>query len=108
MVSGSDNHGWAYAANGWSILNIKGWQQMNADQLQLAISKEIREKGFDSVRVIERNMLLPANTIFEHITMPFRLLWRMLQTLSWQERISWVVWIWLFYLILIKMRNRYV
>jgi len=105
MVSGSDNHGWAYAANGWSILNIKGWKQMNADQLQLAISKDIREKGFDSVRVIERNMLLPANTIFEHITMPFHLLWRMLQTLSWQERISWMIWIWILNLMMIKMRQ---
>lgn len=93
MVSGSDNHGWAYAAMGWSALRIPGWQQMNADQLALAITNEIRSKGFHAVQVVERNMLLPAASIAEHFIMPLKQVWRMFQWMSFTERLSWFAWL---------------
>ncbi len=93
LVSGSDNHGWAYAASGWSVLRISGWQAMNAKQLAFAITQHIRKSGFTAIQVVERNMLLPASSIWEHITMPVRLLWHIWQTISWAERLSWLVWL---------------
>ena len=95
IVSGSDNHGWAYAASGWSILHISDWEMMNADELALAITQRIREKGFAAVQVVERHMVLPARSWIGHVTMPVQLIWQMLATLSWQERLSWMVWAWI-------------
>ncbi|MDQ7002318.1 MAG: hypothetical protein Q9N02_06480 [Ghiorsea sp.] len=93
IVSGSDNHGWAYAASGWSLLRITGWQNMGANRLALAITHLIHEQGFQAVQVVERNMVLPAQSILEHVLMPARLIWRMFQVLTWQERLSWLVWV---------------
>ncbi len=93
LVSGSDNHGWAYAANGWSALRIPGWQEMDADALALAITQLIREKRFHAVQVVERNMLLPAEHPLQHAAMPVQLLWHMFQTISLSERLSWFLWL---------------
>lgn len=96
VVSGSDNHGWAYTAVGWSVLRIQGWKTMDANQLALAITDKIRKQGFSAVQVVERNTLLPATTMLGHIMMPFKLVWHMFQTLSWAERLSWLAWLFLF------------
>lgn len=103
IVSGSDNHGWGYAANGWSILRIAGWQQLNANALALAITKKIRDDGFRAVQVVERNMVLPAKTIFEHMVMPFKLLWQMWRQLSMAERLSWLFWGWFINIVWVKL-----
>ncbi len=102
VVSGSDNHGWAYTAVGWSVLRIQGWKTMGANQLALAITNKIRKHGFTAVQVVERNTLLPAITIYDHIMMPFKLVWHMFQTLSWAERLSWLVWLLLLAILRLK------
>ncbi len=102
LVSGSDNHGWAYAAIAWSALRISNWQEMNADELAIAITTLIRNRGFAAVQVIERNMLLPASTVTEHLTMPVRLVWHMFRTISLAEALSWLVWSWLLYFVFRK------
>ncbi|MDX8384317.1 MAG: hypothetical protein R8M45_09565, partial [Ghiorsea sp.] len=106
VLYGSDNHGWAFAASAWSVLHISNWQHMNDQQLALAITDRIRDKGFDTGQVIERNMLPSPRSFIEHITMPARLFWHMLSQISLAERLSWLVWIWLFVFFITWKKNR--
>jgi hypothetical protein len=92
LVSGSDNHGYGRAAAGWTLLRIEGWQTLSADSLARKIELVIRAAGNEATRVIERRVgeTPGAFAIFAPIVVP----WRMLTTLTLQERVAWIVWIW--------------
>jgi len=106
VVYGSDNHGWAFASSGWSLLLIADWQTMHAEQLALAITDKMRADGFAAVQVIERNMLPSATSFLAHITMPVQLAWRMLLTISDVERLSWLAWAWLIVVLLLRKQRQ--
>ena len=97
MVAGSNNHGWARAVPAWSVMEIAGWRSMTPSELDTAIRQTIFRDGNRSVRVIERRAAGPVASYALTWTVPLAA-WRMLVTVSWHERISWLVWIWVGYL----------
>ena len=96
MVTGSDNHGWGRAAPGWTLLIIPGWRGMRTDSLEFAIERALR-LGHDATRVVERRVageLNGSNALEVTLTLPI-VTWGMLTTLSVDERVMWVIWVWL-------------
>ena len=97
LTGGSDNHGWGRAAPGWTLMRIVNWRgsQGGGDALALEIERTLRDNGFRGTRVAERRVADPAaNKLalgLTVITVP----WRMLTTLSNDERVVWLLWTWL-------------
>ena len=92
LVAGSDNHGWGYAAPGWTLMRIFNWRSMTPDMLALQIEAVIRGGGFEATRVVERRVADANSMLWASVlTVPAR----MLTTLSNDERVAWLVWIWL-------------
>lgn len=95
MVTGSDNHGWGRAAAGWTLLIVPGWRGMRTDSLEFAIERALR-LGREATRVIERRVAGEMNgrsALQLTLTLPL-VTWGMLTTLSPDERVVWVIWIW--------------
>jgi hypothetical protein len=95
MVSGSDNHGWGYAAPGWTMLIVPGWRGMQTDSLAVSIERSLRS-GKEASRVAERRIpgeLNGGNPIELTLTLPI-VVWSMFTTLSVDERVIWLVWTW--------------
>ena len=95
MVAGSDNHGWGYAAPGWTLLIVPGWRGMKTDSLAASIEQSLRT-GREATRVVERRIpgeLNGGNALELTLTLPI-VVWSMLTTLSVDERVIWLVWIW--------------
>jgi hypothetical protein len=95
LTAGSDNHGWGRTAPGWTLLRIYGWRAMAADSLGLHIERVIRENGFRGTRVIQRSVADPGSSALALAATVFAVPARMLTTLSNEERVVWLVWIWL-------------
>ena len=94
LVAGSDNHGWGHTAPGWTGMQIPGWRGMDADSLAEAIELYLRRGRRRATRVIERVVADPGTSpTLLALTGPI-VSWRMLTTLSADERVAWVVWIW--------------
>lgn len=94
MTGGSDNHGWGRAAPNWTLMIIFGWRGLAGDALGRQIENVIRKAGTAGTRVIERRVADGTNTLglaFTVVSAPGR----MFTTLSTDERISWLIWIWL-------------
>lgn len=99
LVAGSDNHGWGHAAAGWTALRIPGWRGMDADALAQGLELYIRRGRRRATRVVERVVADPGNSpVLLALTGP-AVFWRMLTTLSGDERVLWVIWIWAIVLI---------
>jgi len=92
LVAGSNNHGWASASPAWSVMAIVGWRSMTPAQLDTAIRSTLLRRGPRATRVIERRTPGPASLTAIAATVPVAL-WRMLITLTWLERLSWLAWI---------------
>ena len=94
LVAGSDNHGWGFTAPAWTLLQIPGWRGMGTDSLSEAIEQSIRAGGFSATQVVERR---EANTSLSQwrlmATVPL-VVGRMFTMLSENERVSWLIWIW--------------
>jgi predicted metal-dependent phosphoesterase TrpH len=94
LTSGTDNHGWGYVAPNWTLVVIKNWRDLRDDELAARIEGVMREQGFSATRVVERTSVDPvvssAALAFTVLTVP----WRMLTTLSAEERLAWLCWIW--------------
>jgi hypothetical protein len=93
LVSGSDNHGWGRTAPAWTILRILDWRGMQSDALALQIEQALRQSGFRGTRVIERRVAHPGSMLELWLTV-FIAPWRMLTTISNDERIVWLLWTW--------------
>jgi hypothetical protein len=95
LTAGSDNHGYGRAAPGWTMMRIFGWRAMAGDSLGFLIEKAIREAGFSATRVVKRRTANPGNSPLllaaTIVTVPTR----MLTTLSVEERVMWLLWIWI-------------
>jgi len=95
LVAGSDNHGWGRTAPAWTLLRIPGWRGMTGDSLVFAIEHALRG-GRGATRVGERRMAGEMNgshPVELALTLPL-VAWRMLTTLSADERVMWLVWVW--------------
>lgn len=95
MVAGSDNHGWGYAAPGWTLLIVPGWRGMKTDSLAASIEQSLRG-GREATRVAERRIpgeLNGGNALELTLTLPI-VVWGMFTTLSVDERVIWLVWTW--------------
>jgi hypothetical protein len=100
VVAGSDNHGWGRAAPGWTLLIIPGWRGMGTDSLAFAIDKTLR-LGHSATKVIERRVageLNGGNALELTFTLPI-VVWRMFTTLSVDERVMWILWIWALFVV---------
>jgi hypothetical protein len=94
LVAGSNNHGWGRTAPGWTLMRIPGWRGIVPDQLALAIESGIRGGGRRATRVVERRVAEAGGSpILLVLTVPL-VTWRMLTTLSGDQRVMWIVWTW--------------
>lgn len=95
VVAGSDNHGWGRTAPGWTLLIVPGWRGMGSDSLAYAIDKALRQ-GHTATKVVERRIageLNGGNPLELAFTLPI-VTWRMFTTLSVDERVMWILWVW--------------
>jgi hypothetical protein len=94
LLAGSNNHGWGRTAPGWTLLRIPAWRSMTPDQLATTIEQAIREAGRQATRVVERRVAEPhGNPLLVALTVP-AVAWRMGTTLSTDQRVMWLVWVW--------------
>lgn len=93
LVTGSDNHGWGYAAAGWTMMRIPGWRGMPTDSISRRIEDILRIGRRESTRTVERRVAGGSNPLALAFAAPL-IAWRMLTTLSADERVAWIIWIW--------------
>jgi hypothetical protein len=93
LTTGSDNHGWGYTAPAWTLMRPPVWRGLGSDALALTIERVIRDGGFRGSRAVERTTTYPASVAgltATIVSVPLT----MLRTLSSDERVMWLVWIW--------------
>lgn len=106
IVSGTDNHGWGYTAPAWTVLQLPGWRGMSSDSLAASIDDVIRTRGYQASRVVERRVADTGGSPWRlAATLPL-VAARMLTTLSENERVSWLIWIWIPVLLPMAWRRR--
>lgn len=105
LVTGTDNHGWGRAAPGWTLVRIPGWRGMPTDSLSRRIEDVLRVGRRAATRPIERIIAGGQNPISLALT-PILVPWRMLTTLSADERVMWIIWCWGL-VVLIRVARRY-
>ncbi len=93
LVVGSDNHGWGSAAPGWTLMRIPGWRGMTTDSLSRRIEGVLRVGRREATRSVERRIAGGTTPIGLAFAAPAIAL-RMLTTLSPDERVMWIVWVW--------------
>jgi hypothetical protein len=104
-VSGSDSHGYGRAAPAWTLLRIPGWRGMTSDSLARRIEEVLRNGRRDATRVAERRVAESTTPTSIALAGP-AVAWRMLTTLSADERVMWIVWTWAIVLIAAAVRRR--
>jgi hypothetical protein len=95
LVAGSDNHGWGRTAPGWTLLIVPGWRGMGTDSLAFSIERALRV-GREATRVVERRIpgeLNGGNALELTLSLPI-IAWGMFATLSVDERVMWILWVW--------------
>lgn len=106
LVAGSNNHGWGSTAPGWTLFRINNWRAGTPDQLASAIEAAIRQGGRGSTRVVERRVAEDnGDPLRIALTVPL-VSWRMLTTLSTDQRVMWLVWTWAIALATLILRRR--
>jgi hypothetical protein len=93
LTTGSDNHGWGYAAPAWTIMRPTVWRGLSSDELALTLERVIRAAGVGGSRTVERTIPYPAGSAGLALTVASVPL-SMLRALSTDERVMWLVWIW--------------
>ncbi len=106
LVAGSDNHGYGRAAPAWTLVAVPGWRGMTSDSLTWAIERNIRNDGRGASRVVERVVADPGTDPIALAFAPWIAAWRMLTTLSSDERVMWVIWAWLLAVAVLVVRRR--
>jgi hypothetical protein len=107
LVAGSNNHGWGRTAPGWTLFRIRGWRGMSPDELAATIEAAIRGGGRRASRVVERRVAeTGGNPALHALTVPL-VSWRMLTTLSADQRVMWIVWAWVLALAWWAVRRRF-
>jgi hypothetical protein len=94
LITGTDNHGWGRAAPNWTLMQLVGWRAVSGDELERNIEQALREGGYGITRSVERVVATPRTSVaraFSIVMIP----WTMLRTLSNEERVAWLAWIWI-------------
>ena len=91
LVAGSNHHGWGHTAAGWTLLYVPNWRSATPDQLTDAIATILRRGGRGSTKVIERYVANTESGIALPLTVPL-VVWGMMRTLSPDERVVWIAW----------------
>lgn len=106
LVAGSDNHGWGRTAPGWTLLQVPGWRGMAADALEAEIERTLRTDRRRATEVVQRVVADPGRSTLALIFAPWIAAWRMLTTLSADERVMWIVWTWIVTLAALAIASR--
>ncbi len=106
LVAGSDNHGWGYTAPGWTLMLLPGWRGMTPDSLAEAIDAQIRSRGVEATRVAERREANTGLSAWRLAATAPLVAARALTMMSIDERVSWVIWIWVVVLLRLLWRRR--
>ena len=93
LVAGSDNHGWGRTAPGWTLLRVPGWRGMRTDSLSRRLEDVLRGGRRQAARTVERRVAAATNPVSLVFAAPL-VAWRMLSTLSADERVMWLLWAW--------------
>ncbi len=106
LVSGSDNHGFGRTTPAWTLMLIVGWRGANSDELAREIDRVLRDGRYGATKVVERRVADPGASAvvlaLSVLTIPVR----MMTTLSTDERVAWLIWIWLVVALRWTMRRR--
>lgn len=105
LVAGTDNHGWGRAAPAWTMMRVIDWRMLGTDSLSQRIERVLRIGRRGSTKVFERRVAdggSAASVAFAGVTIP----WRMFTTLSGEERMAWLIWIWAIVLVAGLARSR--
>jgi len=97
LVSGSNNHGWGWVVQAWTLVNVPNWRGLAPDSLGAAIERELRREP-RAVKVIERKRPTLSSARSLALTAPV-LGAQLFTTLTPPERFVWLVWIWGLWLI---------
>jgi hypothetical protein len=92
VVGVSDNHGWGATSMVWNLVRAPGWRESPA-ALCPGILGELR-RGFPAVRIIERHHLRVDSGWPPWLT-PAGVLWETWRGMSWPVTVSWLIWIWI-------------
>ena len=104
LVAGTDNHGWGRTAAGWTLLRVPEWRAFGPDGLARDIETILRLAGRTGTRVVERTTASAA-PIAVAVTLP-AVVWTVMRTLSTAERVAWLAWFWVCWLIVAILRSR--
>ncbi len=96
-VAASDNHGWGWTAAAWNLMRIPGWRAMPSARLAHVVEEEVRVGRQASVDVVARARIHERGPAIMALLIGPRLVWHLLLTLTWPERVSWIAWILLLY-----------
>ncbi|MEJ2215458.1 MAG: hypothetical protein P8099_02470 [Gemmatimonadota bacterium] len=92
-VAASDNHGWGWTAAGWNLMHIPGWRRMPSTRLAHVVEEEVRLGRQAAVGVVARRRIHEWGPAVVALLTGPRLVWHLLMTLTWSERVSWILWI---------------
>jgi predicted metal-dependent phosphoesterase TrpH len=90
-VAGSDSHGWGHTASAWTLMFIPNWRAQSPEQLSTVISTTLRRGGSGSTKVAERYVANTDDAFRLPFTVPL-VTWGMMRTLTTDERVVWLVW----------------
>ena len=93
LVTGSDNHGWGRTAPAWTLMRIPGWRGMTTDSLSRRIEDILRIGRREATKTVERRVAAGTDPVSLVFSAPL-VAWRMLTTLSPDERVLWLIWAW--------------
>jgi hypothetical protein len=105
LVAGSDNHGYGSTAPGWTLFRVPGWRSARAATLAETLERVIRDGGRSGTRVVERVVADPGHSVLALVLTAPITLWRLLTTLSMEQRLMWLIWIWALTLVSITWRR---
>jgi hypothetical protein len=104
LVTGSDNHGWGRAAPGWTLMRLGPWRGMPPDVLSARIEGILLNGRRGATRAVERVIAGANNPISLIFAAPLAT-WRMLTTLSPDERVTWIIWTWVLFFVVRGVRR---
>ncbi len=105
MTGISDNHGYGYATAAWNAMALPGWRQLSPEQIEPVVIKTLKDRGPDAVQVLERVRYEPQ-TRWQYVAAPLGALVIYVRLLQPAQAVSWVLWIWGFWTIVMCFSNR--
>jgi hypothetical protein len=105
LVSGTNNHGWGRVIPAWTLVTVPDWRQLTPDSLSAAIDAALRTAPRASVKVVERRRPTFATPPSLPFTLPV-VIAETVASLTFAERIVWVVWIWTGWLLAGALKRR--